>query len=157
MTAAAEIVALGASNTAGYGVGSALAYPAVVQELLRARGLTVTVHNAGISGSTTSQMLSRLEALLTPATRVALFQPGSNDERLGIPAKVREDNIVVITKALLSRGIDVIRVAEAFAAAREGNLQDDGVHYTANGHRRIAELLVDQVAAALSRGDHRSA
>lgn len=144
-----EVVALGASNTAGYGVGADRAYPAVLERLLRARGLEVAVRNQGISGNTTGQMLARLDAAITLATRVVLFQPGSNDERVGNPPTIREENIRIITAALIGRGIAVIRVAAAFAAARIGNLQPDGVHFTADGHRRIAELLVDQVAAAL--------
>lgn len=147
--APADIVALGASNTAGYGVGAAVAYPAIIGRLLQQRGLAVTVHNAGISGNTTGEMRARLATVVTPSTRVVLFQPGSNDERLGIAAEVREDNIRAISEVLEARGIVVIRVAAAFAAARSGHLQADGVHYTAEGHRRIAALLVDQVAAAL--------
>ena len=34
----AQIVALGASSTAGYGVGAAAAYPAQLEAILRARG-----------------------------------------------------------------------------------------------------------------------
>ncbi|MDH8442206.1 arylesterase, partial [Klebsiella pneumoniae] len=49
----AQIVALGASNTAGYGVGASAAFPAVLQELLRAKGWPMTVSNAGVSGDTT--------------------------------------------------------------------------------------------------------
>lgn len=150
-TIAVEIVALGASNTAGYGVGADRAYPAQLEALLKMHGLLVTVRNAGISGNTTGEMRARLGSVLTPTTQVVLFQPGSNDERLGIAAETRETNIRAITSELQRRGIAVIRVAEAFAAARSGNLQPDGIHYTADGHRRIAELLVDEVAAALAR------
>ena len=151
LAALALIVALGASNTAGYGVDSEHAYPAIVERLLKARGLAVTVRNEGVPGHTTGQMLDRLEKAVPPETRVVLFQPGSNDARLGIPEDERERNIATITRVLQQRGIDVIRVAAAFEAARPGNLQPDGIHYTATGHTMIARLLVDDVASALSR------
>lgn len=143
----ALVVALGASNTAGHGVGAALAYPAVLERLLKERGIKVRVRNAGISGETTGKMLARLDVSVPAGTRVVLFQPGSNDQRLGLPDAVREANIAIITARLTARGIAVIRVAAAFAAARSGNLQSDGIHYTAAGHEQIASLLVDAVSA----------
>lgn len=144
-----DVIALGASNTAGYGVGAGYAYPAVIERLLQERGLAVTVGNEGISGNTTGQMLARLDASLPPGTRVVLFQPGSNDARQGIPEAERERNISAILWALRQRGIVVIRVAIAFETARAGNLQADGIHYTVGGHDKIGRLLVDQVARAL--------
>jgi len=83
-------------------------------------------------------------------TCVVLFQPGSNDERSGISVAVRERNIATITARLRQREIVVIRVAAAFEAARQGNLQPDGIHYTQTGHALIAKLLADKVATVLS-------
>src|SRR5262249_27251041 len=121
-----HITALGASNTAGYGVGSENAYPAALEHLLRGLGHDVVVHNAGISGNTTAQMLARLDTAVPSETRIMLFQPGSNDARLGISEAVREHNILTITRILNARGIQVVRVAAAFEAARHhNNLQDD--------------------------------
>jgi acyl-CoA thioesterase-1 len=37
-TGNAQIVALGASNTAGYGVGASSAFPAQLEQILRAKG-----------------------------------------------------------------------------------------------------------------------
>src|SRR6478609_11716240 len=45
-SANAQIVALGASSTAGYGVGASSAYPAQLEEILRARGRPISVSNA---------------------------------------------------------------------------------------------------------------
>ena len=56
-----NIVAIGASNTTGFGVGEANAYPAVLQALLRKRGINANVTNAGVNGDVTAGMLSRLE------------------------------------------------------------------------------------------------
>ena len=145
----ALIVALGASNTAGYGVDAANAYPAIVERLLQSRGIAAVVINSGISGNTTGEMLARLDSAVPRSTRVVLFQPGSNDARLGIPEAERERNIARITSNLVVHGIIVIKVAKAFAAARPVHLQPDGVHYTEAGHDLIARHLIDQVIAAL--------
>lgn len=145
----ALIVALGASNTEGYGVGREHAYPAVVARLLAARGIAVQLVNAGISGNTTGAMLARLERDVPSGAAIVLFQPGSNDARLGIPDAVRQRNIEAITERLTRRGTVVLRVARAFELTRPGNLQPDGIHFTAAGHARIAALLVDEVAAAV--------
>jgi acyl-CoA thioesterase-1 len=49
----AQVVALGASNTEGKGVGSSEAFPAQLQAMLRAKGAAMVVTNAGVSGDTT--------------------------------------------------------------------------------------------------------
>ena len=80
---AAEVVALGASNTRGKGVSYSQAYPAHLQRMLRGRGVGVTVRNAGINGNTTGQMLARLNSVISSNTRVVILQPGGNDRRRG--------------------------------------------------------------------------
>src|SRR5262245_51915235 len=72
----ARIVALGASNTAGTGVGKSAAWPARLQALLKARGVNATVLNAGIHGDTTGGMLARLDRAVPPGTRLVILQPG---------------------------------------------------------------------------------
>ena len=80
---AAEVVALGASNTFGRGRGSTpdgvspgQAYPAQLERLLQSQGCRVRVQNAGIAGNTTGQMLARLGGVLGKDTRVLILQPG---------------------------------------------------------------------------------
>ena len=50
----AQIVALGASATAGYGLPSSESFPSQLQAMLRARGSATRVINAGVSGETTA-------------------------------------------------------------------------------------------------------
>ncbi len=145
------IVALGASNTAGYGVGLDMAYPAVVERLLRSRSINASIANAGVPGDTTAQMLERLDRDVPAGTCLVMFQPGSNDARLGTSDAVRERNIAAIQNALCARGIEVVRVARAFELARPGNLQPDGIHYTTRGHEQIAYHLIEDVIRALGR------
>ena len=71
-----KIAAIGASNTAGWGVGSQKAFPAQLEALLKARGYDAHVVNAGVSGSTTSGMLGRIDSAVPAGT----LQPGVNDD-----------------------------------------------------------------------------
>lgn len=68
-----NIVAIGASNTAGWGVGSENSFPSVLQVLLRKRGINATVTNAGIPGDVTAGMLNRLDRRRPPAPTWSCF------------------------------------------------------------------------------------
>ena len=63
-----RIVAFGASETAGYGVGSNEAWPARLEAMLRAKGYDVSIANEGVSGDTTAGMLSRLVSAVPNGT-----------------------------------------------------------------------------------------
>jgi acyl-CoA thioesterase I len=149
--AAAQVVALGASNTEGYGVGGGQAYPSQLERMLRARGISVSVRNAGVSGNTTAQMLARLDSAIPTGTRLVLFHPGGNDWLRGVRPEERQRNVAAINQELQARGIRVINVTAAFQSARSGNLQGDGIHLTARGHERFAQGLVDDVANAMKK------
>src|SRR5271165_2380155 len=83
--ATVNIVALGASNVAGKGVGTGYAFPARLEALLRAKGYDANVSNAGISGDTTSGMLGRLESAVPNGTQIVLLAIYRlNDGRRGI-------------------------------------------------------------------------
>lgn len=148
---AAQVVALGASNTQGWGVGSVQAYPSQLERLLRTRGISVSVRNAGVSGNTTAQMLARLDSAVPAGTRLVLFHPGGNDWLRGVSATERQSNVAAINQKLKARGIRVINVTAAFQAARSGNLQGDGMHLTVRGHERFAQALVDEVASEMKK------
>src|SRR5262245_31943991 len=104
-TASAQVVALGASNTQGHGVGAAAAFPAQLQGLLKAQGLNVSVANAGVFGDTTAGMLARLGAAVPNATKVVVVQYGGNDARRGISAAQTQTNKAEIESKLRGRGI----------------------------------------------------
>jgi acyl-CoA thioesterase-1 len=80
----AQIVALGASSTAGYGVGASSAYPAQLEAILRARGRAMSVSNAGISGDTTGGMLARLSSAVPDGTKIVILQIAGNDAMKGM-------------------------------------------------------------------------
>lgn len=145
---AATVVALGASNTYGKGVARNQAYPAQLEALLRARGLSVRVINAGINGDTTGGMLGRMDGAVPKGTSAVILQPGGNDRRKGSGAD-RAGNIAEIEKRLSASGVRVIMLENQ--ALQGLPHQPDGVHLTPEGYRMLAESLASQVAGAVGR------
>jgi len=144
--AQAQIVAIGASNTAGYGVGAAQAFPAQLEAMLRAKGSNMHVTNAGVSGDTTAGMLSRLGAAVPAGTKIVILQFGGNDFRKGRTGADRPANIAQIESQLRARGIKwVLADGLVKAALQAGLRQPDGQHLTVEGHRRVAAALVRSI------------
>ncbi|HLZ02163.1 MAG TPA: GDSL-type esterase/lipase family protein [Bradyrhizobium sp.] len=141
----AQVVALGASNTAGKGVSSGDAYPAQLERLLKARGYAVTVSNAGISGDTTQGMLARLDSAAPQGTRVLILQPGGNDRRKGVASVVPQ-----IMARLQARGMKIVMLENAMLHAIPSEMhQPDGVHLIPAGYHLLAERILPRVMAAL--------
>ncbi len=150
---AAEIVALGASNTFGRGrgstpdgVGTGQAFPAQLERLLNSQGCRVRVLNAGVAGNTTGQMLSRLDGVLGKDTRVLILQPGGNDQRRG-EGGARSANIAEMRRRASARGIKVVMLDNLGRIAGAHRLAD-GQHFGAGGHVLFAAHLAPQVKAA---------
>jgi acyl-CoA thioesterase-1 len=145
-SANAQIVALGASSTAGYGVGASAAYPAQLEAMLRAKGRPMSVSNAGISGDTTGGMLARLSSAVPPGTRIVILQIAGNDAMKGMSATAAAANRAEIRRQLHARGIRTVE-ADGYvqSAVRSGLRQPDGIHMTAQGHRRVAEQLAASI------------
>ena len=144
-----RIVCLGASNTEGYGVVPEESYPSRLHALLSARSLNNEVLNAGISGDTTSGMLSRLDREVPEDMRLVIFQPGIND-LYDLPR--REANIAEIKARLTKRGITIIMLDNTVIRALPPHVQAaDGIHLTATGYAMLAEAMLPEVLAALAR------
>ena len=141
---AATIVALGASNTYGKGVARNQAYPAQLEAILRARGASVHVVNAGINGDTTEGMLGRLDRAVPNGTSAVILQPGGNDRRKGSPDRTSE-----IQGRLRARGIPVIMMANGMFSGLPH--QPDGQHLTPEGYHMLAEQIASQVAGVIGR------
>ncbi len=149
---AAQVVALGASNTEGKGRGAhpdgvprALAYPAVLERTLNASGCHVRVLNAGVAGDTTTGMLRRLPGALAKDTKVLILQSGGNDARQGEAENVA-GNVAAIERIAAQRGIKVVRL-DNLSGLAPGERLPDGQHFSAAGHRAFAAYLAPQVRA----------
>jgi acyl-CoA thioesterase-1 len=103
-----RIVALGDSLTAGLGLPSTQAYPALLQQKLDANGYAYEVINAGVSGDTSAGGLRRLDWSLEGDVRVLIVALGANDGLRGLPAKELKSNLERIITRAKDRGIGVI-------------------------------------------------
>jgi acyl-CoA thioesterase-1 len=150
-----SIVALGASNTYGHGQGRtpggvspSQAWPAQLQAMLRAKGLDVSVKNAGVPGDTTGGMLARLNSSVPDGTTFVILQPGGNDARRG-QGDSRANNIAAINRKLAARHIKVVMIGKINQIAPKNTRDSDGEHFNAQGHTAIARSLLPKVMAAL--------
>jgi acyl-CoA thioesterase-1 len=102
------IVALGDSLTAGYGLANQEAFPARLQQALAAKGIAVTVSNAGVSGDTMSGGLARLDWSVPPDTDAVILELGANDALRGLDPAVTRRALDAILAALARRNIPVL-------------------------------------------------
>lgn len=116
-----EIVALGDSLTAGFGVGPGEAFPEQLEVALRARGHDVEVINAGVSGDTSSGGLSRLEWSVPADAEIVIVELGANDALRGIGPDVTRESLSGILSKLKERNQEVLLAG--MLAPR--NLDDD--------------------------------
>jgi acyl-CoA thioesterase I len=111
LTAAAptprNILFLGDSITAGYGLEPAQAYPALIQGKIDAKRWPFKVINAGQSGDTTAGGLSRMDWLLRNHIDVLVLELGGNDGLRGLPAETTRKNLQAIIERSREKYPDV--------------------------------------------------
>ena len=103
-----RIVALGDSLTAGLGLPVNAAFPAKLEQALKAKGLAVEITNAGVSGDTASAGLARLDWSVPEGTDAVIVELGANDTLRGIDPKVTRQALGEIVRRLRGRGIAVL-------------------------------------------------
>jgi acyl-CoA thioesterase I len=103
-----RIVALGDSLTAGLGLPANAAFPARLEQALKAKGMAVEITNAGVSGDTASGGLARLDWSVPEGTDAAIVELGANDTLRGIDPKVTRQALEEIVRRLRERGIAVL-------------------------------------------------
>jgi acyl-CoA thioesterase I len=143
-----NIVVVGASNTAGWGVGAENAFPAQLQTILTQRGVDAKVTSAGVVGDTTGGMLGRIDRVVPNNTDLVILQPGTNDLRFFGSKQRRAANISAIVGRLGRRHIRVIVFDPVIP---RDYLQWDGIHYTAAAHAKFATTLAAQITGGQKR------
>ena len=103
-----RIVVLGDSLTAGLGLPANAAFPARLEQALRAKGIAVEISNAGVSGDTASGGLARLDWSVPEGTEAVIVELGANDTLRGIDPKVTRQALEEIVRRLRGRGIAVL-------------------------------------------------
>ena len=170
-TAQPLIVALGDSNTAGWGVGQGAAFPSQLSAMLQRRGYNARIANAGVSGDTFGGMLSRLDSSVPAGTRLVIVQGGYNDLIRGTPRDVIIARMQGILAQLRARRVPAVLCGFFFPewdavgrrlAAQYGarfvpgstcyspkHTGPDRLHMPAEGHTVVAQRLAPVVAGAL--------
>jgi len=122
------VVFLGDSLTAGYGLSESQAFPALIGERLRMKGIAARVVNAGVSGDTSAGGLRRLDWVLRQRPDVLVVGLGANDALRGQSVEEIERNLREIVRRARSAESVVVLLgmriptnygddyAEAFAA-----------------------------------------
>ena len=87
------IVVLGDSLAAGFGLEPSQAFPALLQQKIDAVGWNYKVVNAGVSGDTTADGLTRIDWLLKRKLDVLIVELGGNDGLRGIPPSATQTNL----------------------------------------------------------------
>ncbi len=97
------ILFFGNSLTAGYGLDTQEAFPALIQNRLDSLGFAYTVVNSGLSGETTSGGKNRLDWVLNQKIDVFVLELGANDGLRGIPLKETRNNLQEIIDAVRAK------------------------------------------------------
>jgi acyl-CoA thioesterase-1 len=103
-----KIVVLGDSLSAGYGLPGEAAFPARLAVALKAKGITVTIANAGVSADTASGGLGRLDWSVPDGTEAVILELGANDALRGLDPNVTKTALDTILRKLKDRHIAVL-------------------------------------------------
>jgi len=105
------IIAFGDSLTAGLGVKAKEAWPAVVQDKLAAKGVHITMVNAGVSGDTTAGGKARLAWSLDGGAAkpsAAIVALGANDALRALDPEDAFNNLDAILAELKKRRMNIL-------------------------------------------------
>lgn len=103
-----RIVVLGDSLSAGLGLPADAAFPARLAAALKAKGVVVTITNAGVSGDTASGGLGRLDWSVPDGTDAVVLELGANDALRGLNPSLTKAALDTILRKLDDRHIAVL-------------------------------------------------
>ncbi len=103
-----KIVAFGDSLSAGYGLPAGAAFPVQLQAALKARGITIEMTNASVSGDTAQGGLDRLDWSVPDGTDAVILELGANDALRGFDTALTKAALDAIVTKLKARGIAVL-------------------------------------------------
>lgn len=138
-----NVVFLGDSLTAGYGVQQSEAFPSLIQKKIAESNLPYHVENAGVSGDTSAGGLRRIDWLLQNKIDVLVLELGGNDGLRGLPVQVMKSNLRTIVAKVRAKNPEAKIVIAAMQIPP--NL---GIEYGAN-FRRAFEEIANETDATL--------
>jgi acyl-CoA thioesterase-1 len=105
-----QLVGFGDSLMAGYQLPPTDSYTAQLETALKAKGVDVTITNAGVSGDTSSGGLARAEWSVPDGTDGVILELGANDALRGISPDDTEKNLDTMITGFKTRNIPVLLV-----------------------------------------------
>ena len=105
-----RVVMLGDSLAAGLGLPANEALPVKLERALNAKGLPVTIENAGVSGDTASGGLARIDWSVGDGTEAVIVELGANDALRGIDPKATRAALDAILRKLKERRVAILLV-----------------------------------------------
>lgn len=90
------VLFFGDSLTAGYGLSSEEAFPALIEKELNKKMSRVKVINGGLSGETSAGGVSRIDWLLRQPIQIFVLELGANDGLRGLPLNRTRKNLQAI-------------------------------------------------------------
>jgi acyl-CoA thioesterase-1 len=103
-----NIVVLGDSLTAGFGLPSEASFPVRLAGALKNKGVAAAVVNSGVSGDTASGGLERLDWSVPDGTDAVILELGANDMLRGVDPAVTKKALDTIITRLKQRRIAVL-------------------------------------------------
>jgi acyl-CoA thioesterase-1 len=138
------VLFVGTSLTAGYGLPSDEAFPALVQQRIDAAGLEYRVVNAGVSGDTSAGGLRRIDWLLQLPISVLVLELGANDMLRGLSSETMRDNLQQIldrTRAAYPNARFVIAGMRALQNLGDGYVEEFETSFPALAEKNDATLI----------------
>ena len=105
---AGEVLVLGDSISAGYGIAQNAGWVALLNNVLATRCPGVAVHNASVSGETSVGGLRRLPELLDRQPRVVIIELGGNDGLRALPPQSMADNLAQMIRLARDAGAEPV-------------------------------------------------
>ena len=106
-TGSVVVAFLGDSLTAGFGLLSDQAFPALLEKQFAAEGYAVEAINAGVSGDTTAGGLRRAGQAIGGA-HVLVVALGGNDAMRGLTTQQTQENLSQIIEQALAKNVHVL-------------------------------------------------
>lgn len=131
------ILFFGDSITAGYGIDSYDAFPALIQEKLDSNGYNYRAVNAGLSGETSAGGLRRVDWILQQQVDIFVLELGGNDGLRGIDPADTKNNLQAIMDKVWDKYPDVTMVLTGMEAPP--NMGDQYTTEFRNLYRELSE------------------
>ncbi len=110
VAAPVKILAFGSSLTEGYGLAPGADFTAVLERRLKQAGIAASLVNAGVSGDTSSDGLSRLDWSLADHPDAVILELGANDALRGVDPALTEKNLSSILDKLRAAHLPTLLV-----------------------------------------------